>query len=423
MVKHLLNAINKSFIKEVGVVTVGNGIGRAFAFLSTIFLARILSPEEFANFSIFFTITILCSQLFSGFDSAFVRFFAREEDPSSLRAFFVIKIVSIALLFTIGFGVLNLIASYLKIEDHRLFIPISFVGSAAIILLALPMSVFQTKEKFSVYSVLLSSPLVLFFFSIIIFWHFFNSTNFGTYFYLYVLSFLLVAILTIFFISRYLLETTHKSQTIIEIKKIFRFGKWLVLSTILYSFYQRADILILSHFADKDTVGIYAVAVRMVSLLSLITLSISIISNPKVSKVKSLSGLKTYLTKSFRTFLLLLPPLSIVILLRTPLIKLFFGDKYQQAGSIFMVLAIAYVLIMFYTPGLYSFYTLNKPYLVFIVTLVSAISLILFSYLFIPSLHYLGAAISVLGSAFTGAIITCVLVFRFWKTGDFSIDF
>ena len=329
VMKPVRTVLKRTFIKDVFVVSFGNGLARSFAFFSSVFLARFLGPSGFADFSIFFTLAVLSSQFFGGFDTSFIRFYALDRSPSALRASLIIKSVSSVLILLAGLMFLGPISTYLQFSGSRVFIFLALLTGVAMHFMALPQSYFQAKERFALYSGFLAAPQILFLALALAFGLGIGSKGFRTYALLYLISFAATSLLSLglLFGRR---SPAREGMVRQDLSRIFHFGKWLVLSTFLFSFYQRIDLLILSHFADKPTVGIYSAAIRLSALVQIFTGAVLIIGNPKASRLASYREIKSYLAKSYRTAVLMTFPLLCLIALRGPIVRLMLGKAYVR---------------------------------------------------------------------------------------------
>ena len=403
-----------TFIKDIFVVSFGNGLARSFAFFSAVFLARLLGPSGFADFSIFFTLAVLSSLVFGGFDSAFVRFYALDRSPSALRASMLIKAVSSVLILLAGWVFLGPIAGYLRFGGDRDYIFLALLAGVAVHFMSLPLSYLQAQERFVLYSVFLAAPQVLFLALALVFGLGAGSADYRTYALLYLASFSASSLLSLALLFRRG-DLSGGGSVGKDAARIFGFGKWLVLSTLLYSFYQRVDLLILSHFADKATVGAYGAAIRISGLVQIVTGAVLIIGNPKASRLSSYPEIRTYLLKCYRTAALVTVPLLGLIALRVPIVRLMLGRAYLPAASPFALLSLGCIVVMFTTPLLLLFYTIDRPQFVFAKAVAMSLALPGLSYLLIPSMSATGAALSVLLTQVLGALLAAGMIATQWK--------
>lgn len=403
-----------TFLGDIFVVSFGNGLARSFAFFSSLFLARFLGPSSFADFSIFFTLAVLCSQFFGGFDNSFVRFYAADRSPSSIRANLIIKAASGALILLIGGLFLSPISAYLKFNGNRVFVFLALLTGVGIHFMALPLSYFQAKERYSLFSGFLALPQIIFLALVLCFGLATGRKDFQLYSLLYLASFLAAAVISLgLMFKRGTL--TGDGDVRKDLSRIFHFGKWLVLSSLLYSFYQRIDLLILSHFADKANVGFYSAAVRIASLVQVFTGAVPIISNPKASRLMSYQDVRKYLAKSFKTALVMTAPLLLLIMLRTPIVRIMLGKPYLPAAAPFAILSLGLIVIMFTSPLLFVFYAIDKPQFIFYKAAALSVALPALSYVLIPRLSTIGAALAVLLTYSLGAVLTVVMIASQWN--------
>lgn len=225
---------------------------------------------------------------------------------------------------------------------------------------------------------------------------------------------------SIFFLIKFLkIKKTFPTQNLSLYKAIFRYGIYNQLSHVTQLLSLRLSFYILLLYVNKESVGVYSVAIALVESVWLICNSIATVQYAKISnsndkksdKELTIRLLRLALTFSFCILLLL-------SLLPSGFYTFLFGADFAEVNKI----------IIFLSPGvfIYNFIIILGHYFsgqgrYYINTVASSIGLVFsaaLTFLLVPNYSYFGAAIAASVSYF----ITAYYVFYvFKKETEFSI--
>lgn len=175
------------------------------------------------------------------------------------------------------------------------------------------------------------------------------------------------------------------------------------------------DIMFLKKYRDNATVAFYALAVKLMTILSMIIVTVNITVSTKIAEYFSTKNnfeMNKILRNSSRLIVMLTIPATIMICLFSKNILSFFGEDYVAAREALLILMIG--------QGICSFFGSASVYLnmtgrqhVFQVILVLAV-LINFALnrVLIPEYGMTGAAIAFVGSSFFWNFTSAVIVYR-----------
>jgi O-antigen/teichoic acid export membrane protein len=133
--------------------------------------------------------------------------------------------------------------------------------------------------------------------------------------------------------------------------EIIHFGKWMLLSAILGFFANNADRILLGVFVDSATLGIYSIAVTIVSsIMQILSTLVSEVSFPAFSELarERPGDLKSSLyrfhvaTASFTYFCS-----GFLIMFGSALMRVLYDPRYEQAGWMVQVLAVGLLGVSF----------------------------------------------------------------------------
>jgi O-antigen/teichoic acid export membrane protein len=133
--------------------------------------------------------------------------------------------------------------------------------------------------------------------------------------------------------------------------EIIIFGKWIFLSTVLYFFVSNGDRIVLGALIDASSLGTYAIAFLIFSSVDQVLTKIIVdVSFPALSEVARLRSAK--LTEAYYKFHAIIASFTyfccgILMVSGQSIIGLLYDGRYQQAGWILEILAIALLTLPF----------------------------------------------------------------------------
>ena len=132
------------------------------------------------------------------------------------------------------------------------------------------------------------------------------------------------------------------------VTELFRFGRWIFISTVLSFIAARGDRLIVSKLLPLATFGKYSIALALATLvqdfLGHLSQKVLFPAYSKLSKGDG-AGLQHRVTKVRLTLMAVtLPPTCAMILFGPQLIRLMYDDRYLDAGWMLQILAVGGIM-------------------------------------------------------------------------------
>jgi O-antigen/teichoic acid export membrane protein len=187
--------------------------------------------------------------------------------------------------------------------------------------------------------------------------------------------------------------------------EVFRFGRWIVASHLLFALYSRVDLLMIGRILKPEDAAFYSVAWNFSFPIDLCTYSVILALLPRVARLRTRAE---YLGEVRRIFalcagiaVLLLP----LFFLAGPSIRLLFPG-YAPAAEIFQVLFLGPLVTVLVHPLYLILYARNRVALLTAVDLLLVLACAGLCLLWIPQHGTLGAA----WATVVARLVNCVLV-------------
>ncbi|MFQ5963093.1 MAG: oligosaccharide flippase family protein [Candidatus Scalinduaceae bacterium] len=411
-------------VQDLIVITTGK-IGNAlFAFIVSVLIARNLGASGFGLFTLSLSVLIITLELVGSeaVDNGLVRFASLYMDKNTNKVHLIFKIalefklLSASILLLLGFLFVKLVlASIIGRPELKDAIMYGLAGGCFASFWRYILAILQSYERFVTYAVINVIPnllKVLF----VLFLILANSLNLT-----YALTInVIVVILGFFagfsFIPKHFIKAKGDKKDVAF--QLFHFSKWIIISNLFFAIYSRLDIFILSYFKDAEILGIYSVALSLITALDLFYVSMLTKLFPQASALTHREEFSAHIKRSLgisSALALLLTPLFFVA---EPLILLFFSEKFFDSILIFKFLLFGFLFTLLFNPLLLILYARNKPYLVTIVYFILLPLSFVGNLIFIPMYGAMGAACIVLATRVTGGLLVLFLVYREIFTPD-----
>lgn len=134
-------------------------------------------------------------------------------------------------------------------------------------------------------------------------------------------------------------------------EEIIRFGKWIFLSTVLYFFVSNGDRMLLGALVDANSLGTYAIAFLIFSSVDQVLTKIIVdVSFPALSEIARERSAR--LTEAYYRFHAIIASFTyfccgILMVSGQEIIGLLYDRRYEQAGWILEILAVALLTLPF----------------------------------------------------------------------------
>lgn len=386
-------AMQSEGVKQAGVMTAGNLFATAVAAVAMIIISRGLGPEQFGVFSALFSLILILSKFGDlGISIAVQRYVANLGDSGQAVKIVQTSLYSklilsfILLVFGLIFG--EYLAVYLlKLPDYASLVKLAFVLVFGVIIYEQATTLLTGLQKFNqaVIANLLQSTGKLLLVAGLIYR---GLLTVGTGFVLYGLVPLVSALFSSRWLPRTFLLPRFDAQAF---RQLIAIAKWTSLSIIAASLAENIDIVIVQSLMNPYDTGLWASAVRIATLASLIGWSLGSVLNIRVAKYSDKKNLDVYLRKAS----LLALSAAVLTLLLVPfssfLITLTVGPEYTPASASLNLLLISTAFLTATSPFAALFYLFDRPEYFAYSGILSAVSLIAGDLLLIPILGTTGA--------------------------------
>lgn len=386
------------------VVLVGTAGSMALLFAVQIIAGRFLSLTEYAVLSLAISVAVIVADLIDfGLKTTLVRDVADliknnpEHSADYVATIFSLKFrISIASPFF--FPIIAYVLSILIFSESALLT--AFVISSASLLAGLFLSLswfirsyFQAMKRFVLYasyslignSIFLGLTFLLIFLSL-------NSHILPVFL---MISYALWMLVGLMMYSRMRVRGARVKE---YQSQILSFSKWIMISTVLVSIYNRVDQLIVASLLSYESVAIYSAVILIASLIPLVTTSLSTVLYPRISEIRERPRMKNFLRRSLPittsvAFLILIP----VLLFPNP-VSLFFGSAYVASDALFPLIGSAYLIGLALAPVSLLPLSIGRPE---ILTLLNFLQFIL---------TIVGLPLLLMGFGLIGAVYNIILV-------------
>jgi len=222
---------------------------------------------------------------------------------------------------------------------------------------------------------------------------------------LVLVSFLLAFIYSIISLHNKLPDEVHRTRPFYRTKEWVRAMWPFLLLGGLTVLNARMDIVLLGILDTNKGVGLYQVAVKMGNMVTLVLASVNVVLGPLFSGLwtkQNLVKMQIVLTKSTRAIFILTIPIGLVLIFGGEwILGLLFGEEYADAGMALAILSVGYLFnaVMGSVGELLNMTGFEKY--TALALGISAVVNVLFNILLIPAYGIEGAAIANLISVVT----------------------
>lgn len=391
--------MKEGLVKKFLKFSYGSWVGLTLGILTTMITTRLLPPDAFGKASMFelFLQVGMILTIF-GTDQSFVRFFYEEEtNKRGALLYNSLKIPAFTtlIMLTCIFVFYKPITHFLISRADLKFAILLVVGILAQLLLRYGLLVIRMQQKGNLYSLLQIFQGMINLILIIIFFYLVGST-FEVLILSKVITLVIVVLIAIYF-GRDLWAL--KNLTVKKVRhtqsEIFRFGAPFVLTIFISWLFESFDKIAIRHWNSFDELGLYASAMKLVSLVLVLKISFSTFWTPvayeKFEKDSDDILFFRYITLivSFIMYLVAIGSIA-----GKDLIVMLLGSEYKQAAAImpFLVFMPTLYTISETTVVGINFYKKTKWH-IFIAGIACIINII-GNWLLVPNYGAIGASLS-----------------------------
>ncbi len=355
MIAQIKTLAKNPLIEKTVVVTAGTFTGSIFAYLLQIFLGRWLSVADFGSFTALLSLSVILGVLTATFTTSLIKLvatLASKEEFDTLTNLFaqlVIFLLGVGLLFfsTIYFS-REFLSGFLLISDPNLFMYFGiFLGISFLSLL--PLSYLQGLQRFRSYAVFVVLRhllrLLLPVIAVVL--------GFGL---VGVFSGMTFAVLVSFAVGVFVLKRNFTKFERKDLrpyyKSVLSFAGAVLFVQIGMTFLNNVDVILVKHFFDELTAGLYAGLVTVGKVLLFGASTVGVVMFPMISAAYTKK--ENYMTKFKYLLFLQIFVVAIGILAFNfggdQITRIMFGETYVPVAQYlpkFSFFVGAYVLINF----------------------------------------------------------------------------
>lgn len=187
-------------------------------------------------------------------------------------------------------------------------------------------------------------------------------------------------------------------------RRLWRFGRWLWLSTILVIIISQLDLLLLNRWAAPQVTGHYALALNLALKAEVLNQTLHTVLLPNVSGLSGREEFAAYVRRSLLRSGLLAGMLLLTLPLARPFILTVYGVEYGPSVPLFYLLIGVTVFDVILNPLLLLAYPLDMPRHIAASHGVRVVVMLLAGSMLVPGWGGAGAALAKLAAKTVGAL-------------------
>jgi O-antigen/teichoic acid export membrane protein len=401
LIENIKLIFKKRTIGQAAYVYAGSVINGLSLFALNIVLARFLTQEHFAIFSLSVLVLSTVAEMSDfGLNGGLLRFapyYIATNQASKLNQ--LVKIIwqwrlSLSVFLTIGCllfaGPLSLyIFNQPQVRDYFAF---AAFGIGGIIMLGFLATFLQSQQRFF-YNASLQSLKGVLRLLLVLGLALFGIKNIYIYLAIY------ICVPWILFLMHYKVLPKDFRKTVINNDEksalhaqLAKFSFWLTVASFTSIIAARVDQIMISRLLTLADVAMYTVAYQLIQFFPLIYSSIASVLTPKISALSDKAQLAGFVKKTFIWTSSLTVIVALFIYPSQYLINILFGAKYAQAMPVYLVLAYSLILNILAIPFSLTINVFNRTYLVALAGIFQIILSVVGNLILIPAYGVMGAA-------------------------------
>ncbi len=350
------------------LVTFGNILTKAFAFLATVILMRGLTPAQFGTVMTMVSLmSILYVLMDFGSGSCFLKMFPTMKQAGLVRD--IHELLGSALLLRCVLGiplfVLGLLFSrplagiLLHQTADWLIIVLALVGGLTGAGFQFILVVLQADEAFQklVLTQLIDAVLKAAGAGIVV--YFLAEAGVFSGVGVFVLAPLGAILFSILFFGRHIPKPTIPKRK--QMRTFFQFSSWYMVSTVSLMIFMNFDYLILAAFRPAEEVGYFGSAMRLGMMLFLIVQAINTVLMPHAGKKTKPDEMLIFFARTVKRTTILSVVIFPAVFLGPWLIRLIAGPAYMPAVSTWYWVSLDQIAQLLLTPTMIVLFGINRP--------------------------------------------------------------
>lgn len=401
------------------LVTFGNILVKAFAFMATVILMRGLAPARFGSVMTMVSLmSILHVVMDFGSGSSFLKMFPSMKAEGLIRdindllgsTLFMRCVVGIPV-FLAGIALsAPLAALLLKNPDLWVVVVITFAGGLTGSCHQFFQVVFQADEAFRklVVTQLVDAVFKMLGAAVVV--YVLMETDIFAGVTVYALAPFLAASVAYLFWGRDIPRPKLPQKR--QMDMFFQFSAWYMVSTVSLMIFMNFDFLILAAVRPAEEVGYFGSAVRLSSMLFLLVLAINTVLMPYIGKITRPDDMLAFYWKAKRRTFMLTLLIAPAVFLGPWLLRWVAGPDYLPATAIWYWVSVDQILQLTFTPMMVVMFGLNRPRFLAVYVVIQMVLNIVGDLLVVSHFGAAGvAAVTLLVRLTLGIIVTCHVLY------------
>lgn len=419
---------NNSLVKKFLSFSIGNWVSLLIALISTPFITRILSPEDFGVFSLFtiiLNLLLIISML--GTDQSYGRFFYEVDKELRKSLLFNCLRISFSMLIVLSIIIL-IFHKYAGIflfnsKDFDLVI-LLILGLLVSIVNRFSLLVVRMEQRGGLYSALqVITKLLDFTILLLIYFSYLNINAYNIPILSMIVSCFLVTVITILVTKENWMfdKVDTRSKKVFKYRDLINYGIPLAVTMIMTWIFQYIDRFFIKELGDYTELGLYAAAFKLVAILNIIQISFTSFWVPLSNqKFHENNENRLFFSGMFSIVSFVMITMGFILIISKDLLKIFFGEQYIEAVYIFPMLVLIPIMYTISEISVVGINFYKKPKFHILISLLVCLISIIGNIILVPYFGAKGAAIS------TGLSYVFFLVLRTifgLKNFQFYIDY
>lgn len=393
----------KSLISQFAIIGTGGIITLLLGFLNTPIITRLVSPEEYGQYSLFITYgNLALSFLYLGMDQSLIRYFY-DEDSTLYKSNLLQKTLGVSMISVTFFSILFYILISFNIINfslNRLMLIMLVFYVFTLIIQRFSFLIIRLRFKSQIYSrnailnklfyLLLAIPLILL-----------NTYNKSYSLILATIISALIVSLIAIYSERDIWGFSNKQTkaTKIDTKKLIRYSLPLVFSMAMISMFNANDKIFLDYYSTKGELGVFSAANSMMALLSIFQSTFNTIWAPAaIENYSKYPEDKKFHFNGNQVITVAMFVIGLTVILFKDVFSLLLGEQFSEAAYIIPGLVFGPIMYTISETTVSGIVFKEKSKMHIIVALGALITGIIANYILVPIFGGVGAA---LGTGFS----------------------
>jgi O-antigen/teichoic acid export membrane protein len=364
-------------------------VANAFGALATIVIIRMMSPVQFAEYSMVLAIiSVLESTVVSAFNRIFIVGYGRFNIDKDMGAFFATQIL---VLTVIWISIWSFKSTTVVLYILALFLALALCSTEFL------RSSYQRSLRFNRFSQVLLVRSVLVFVSVVVI-VMFSGTHIQAWQAILAQALAAFAVAVPLIIKKKMLNNFFHLNKAFKIIRLIFAGEYTYLFVYLFvlAFFSQLSVFMLNMFSDKQNLATYGSAFRYYGFLIIALSSVKAVYIPVIQNAEAWTDINRIFRKHRNLILLSLPVFILGCLISVWFIPWIDQGKYPEAPIVFQILAMSALVSFIFSPHVTVLMKSERFLFLMVLIIIGFFLNVIINYLLIPNYGALGAACSTL---------------------------